>query len=85
MENNTNHLQIKKNLIYLLLTVERENNRGRKDRGKDVGCRKLMVCSGIVSPCEREMKLSGFLIPVDVMSQHNPVETLYGEWVDLLQ
>lgn len=44
-----------------------------------------MVCGGIVSPREREMKLSRFLILVDLMSQQNPMETMEGEWVELLQ
>lgn len=47
--------------------------------------RKLMVCRGLVSPHKCEMKLSGFLILVDAMSQQNPVETVDGEWVELLQ
>lgn len=40
-----------------------------------------MVCGGIVSPCEGEMKLSRFL--VDLMSRQNPTETVGGEWVKL--
>lgn len=44
-----------------------------------------MVCGGTVSPREREMKLSRFLIVVDLMSQQNPVESMEGEWVELLQ
>lgn len=44
-----------------------------------------MVCGGIVSPREREMKLSRFLILVDLMSQQNPMETVDCEWVALLQ
>lgn len=44
-----------------------------------------MVCDGFVSPCEHEMKLSRFLILVDLMSQQNPMETMEGEWVELLQ
>ena len=44
-----------------------------------------MVCGGFVSPCERVMKLSRFLILVDLMSQQNPMETMEGEWVELLQ
>lgn len=44
-----------------------------------------MVCGGIVSLCEREMKLSRLLILVDLTSQQNPMETIEGEWVELLQ
>ncbi len=38
-----------------------------------------MVRGGIASPCEGEMKLSRFLILVDLMSQQNPMETMEGE------
>lgn len=44
-----------------------------------------MVCGGIVLPREREMKLCRFLILVNLMSQVNPVETMEGEQVELLQ
>lgn len=44
-----------------------------------------MVCGGIVSPHEHSMKLSRFLILVDLMTQQNPMEAMEGEWVALLQ
>lgn len=40
-----------------------------------------MVCGGVVTSCEREMKLSRFLIFVDLMSQYNPMETVKAVWV----
>lgn len=44
-----------------------------------------MFCGGMASPHEREMKHSGFLILEDLMSQQDPMETIKGEWVELLQ